>query len=88
MTFVKRNIAAYFTASLFDSAVKIICACAQARATPEKGDSQSVAKWPIVEYQSLVLISFFPVVYRVRQIGHSNRDHATSYKRGRLERFI
>ena len=31
----------------------------QARATPEKEDSQRVAKWPIIEYQSLVLISFF-----------------------------
>ena len=39
--------------------MKIICAWAQAPATPEKGDSQRVAKWPIVEYQILVLISFF-----------------------------
>ena len=58
MTFVKRNIASLLTASLLDTAVKIICAQAQARATPEKGDSQRVAKWPIVEYQSLVLTSF------------------------------
>ena len=47
MTFVKRNIASYPYASLFDTA------------TLEKGDSQRDAKWPIVEYQSLVLISFF-----------------------------
>ena len=26
---------------------------------PEKGDSQGVAKWPIVENQSLVLTSLF-----------------------------
>ena len=58
-TFVKRNIASYLTASLFDTAVKITRAWAQGPATPEKGDSQHVAKWPIIEYQSLVLISFF-----------------------------
>ena len=59
MTFVKRNIASQLTASFLDTAVKIICASSQARATPEKGDSQRVAKWPIVKYQSLVLNSFF-----------------------------
>ena len=31
----------------------------QASAMPEKGDRQRIAKWPVVEYQSLVLTSFF-----------------------------
>ena len=36
-------------ASLFETAVKILRTHAQTRATPEKQDSQRVAKWPIVE---------------------------------------
>ena len=58
MTFVKRNLTSWLTASLLDTAVKNIGAWAQARATPEKEDSQCVAERPIVEYQSLVLTSF------------------------------
>ena len=58
MTFIKRNLSSCLTASLLDTAVKNIGAWAQARATPEKGDSQCVAERPIVEYQSLVLNSF------------------------------
>ena len=58
MTFVKRNLSSWLTVSLLDTAVKIIGALAQARATPEKGDSQCVAERPIVEYQRLVLTSF------------------------------
>ena len=58
MTFVKRNLTSWLTVSLLDTAVKIIGALAQARATPEKGDSQCVAERPIVEYQRLVLTSF------------------------------
>ena len=33
--------------------------------TPEKGDSQRVAKLPIVEYQTLVLISFFRLSIKI-----------------------
>ena len=43
MHFVKRYIAPYPTASLFDNVVKIMYALAQARLTPEKVDSQRVA---------------------------------------------
>ena len=80
MTFGKRNIASYLTASLFDTAVEIICAWAQAHATSEKGDSQHVAKWPIIEYQSLVLTSFFQlsiiqilVIFVETKVQSSNR---------------
>ena len=40
------------------TAVKNIGAWAQARAMPEKEDSQCIAERPIAEYQSLVLTSF------------------------------
>ena len=52
MTFVKRNIAPQLSASLLDTQVKILCASAQVRPTPEKGNGQRVAKWPVIEYQS------------------------------------
>ena len=52
MTFVKGNLTSLLTASLLDTAVKNISARAQARAMPEKGNSQCIAERPIVEYQS------------------------------------
>ena len=72
MTFVKRNLTSWLTASFLDTAVKNIGAWAQARATPEKGDSQRIAEWPIVEYQSLVLNSFLRLsIARLKKFPHA-----------------
>ena len=49
----------YLSASLFDTVVKIVNWSASNSTTPEKGNSQFVAKLPIIEYQSFVPISLF-----------------------------
>ena len=45
---------------------------------PEKGDSQRVAKWPIVEYQSLVLMCFVLIENR----RHDNESCYELFTRG------
>ena len=63
MNFVKRYIAPQLTASLFDTVVKIIRAWAQARATPEKGDSQRVAMTAHFQVRTFEVRTLFQVVY-------------------------
>ena len=75
MNFVKRNIAPKLTASLSDTIVKMMCAYAQARVTPKKGDSQRVAMAAHLQVRTFEVRTLFRVVYRARrrQANHSNQ---------------
>ena len=63
MNFVKRNIAPWLTASLLDTKVKIMCAWAQARATPKIGDSRRVAMTAHFQVRTFEVRTLFQVVY-------------------------